>query len=170
MRLFGRTAATYGLLSVGFAFGSFGCQYPSGVKDVNAPKGRSALEWVRQPNDVGWNAWNEPLDRLLWSVVPTQNELEAEKLLRTAAVVSLSQVQVAELVPGKTAKGLPFLVRGISTTWATKNLEIHTGTRGELWVQGGALSHHPVPIERCAVVVWLEKMPTQVYATFSVAE
>jgi hypothetical protein len=146
------------------------CRQPA-VNDLNASKGRSANEWAQiLPNRTDWVTWHESLDRSQWELVPTSNELEAETLLRINAAVPLSDDQIAKLVPGKRAKGLPFLVRAIGSTWRTGGFELHTSSLGELWVAGGALSHQTVPIERRAIVVWLERAPARVYVTFSVAE
>lgn len=146
------------------------CRGPA-VNDVNASKGRSANEWwvQRGPNDVDWAT----LDRSQWELVSASNELEAEALLRRTASIPLSDDQIAKLGPTKHPKGLPFLVRAIDSTWGEGNnsvVELHTNSRGELWVAGGALSHRTVPIERRAIVVWLEREPAKVYVTFGVAE
>jgi hypothetical protein len=147
-----------------------GCRGPA-VTDVNASKGRSANEWLQVlPKQTDWAVWQVPLDRSQWELVPATNELEAEALLRATATVALSEDKVARLVPGKHAKGLPFLVRAVGSTRNNSGFEVHASSLGELWVAGGALSHRTVPIERRAIVVWLERTPSRVYVTFSVAE
>jgi len=146
------------------------CRQPA-VNDINASKGHSAKEWQQVlPSDTDWSIWHGSLDRSQWELVPASNELEAEALLRTTAVVALSDDQIPRLVPMKRANGVPFLVRAIGSTWGTDGFELHTSSLGELWIAGGALSHQTVPIERRAIVVWLERMPVRVYVTFSVAE
>jgi len=77
---------------------------------------------------------------------------------------------LGKLVPGKTAKGIPFLVRVVGSVRDGKGFEVKTSSRGELWVGCAALSRRTVPIERRAVVVWLEQAPTHVYVTFGVYE
>ena len=152
------------------SFLAVGCRNPV-IVDVNASKGRSASEWMRTlPNDIDWALWREPLQSSLWTVVPDSNEMEAEVLLGTTAVVPLTSAQLAKLVPGKTAKGVPFLVRGVSATWNAEGFEIKTSSRGELWIGCARLSRRTVPIERRPLVVWLEEAPTQVYVTFGVYE
>jgi hypothetical protein len=141
------------------------------VNDINACKGRSANEWESiSPNGTDSSTWREELDRSQWELAPAANELEAEALLGTTAAVALSDDQIAKLVPGKRAKGQPFLVRGIGTRWGTGGFHMRTNSLGELWVAGGALSHRTVPIERRAIVVWLERAPPKVYVTFHVVE
>ena len=157
------------LLWVCVVFMSLSCRQQA-VNDVNASKGRSANEWWVQPgpNDIDWAS--RPLDRSQWELVSASNELEAEVLLRTTAAVLLSDDQIAKLGPAKHPRGLPFLVRAIGSTWGTSGLNLYTNNRGELWVAGGALSHRTVPIERRAIVVWLERRPARVYVTFGMAE
>jgi hypothetical protein len=141
------------------------------VNDVNASKERSGNEWMHYlPNQTDWAIWQEPLDRSQWELVPPTNELEAEMLLRTTAAVALSDDQVTRLVSGKHAKGLPFLVWAIGSTWNDGGFELHTSSQGELWVGGSALSHRTVPIQRRAIVVWLEQTSSRVYVTFGAYE
>lgn len=147
------------------------CGHPT-VNDVNASKGRSAIEWWVRPGPTGIDWAARPLDRSQWEFVAARNELEAEVLLRTTAAVALSDDQIAKLGPAKHPTGLPFLVRAIGSSWGTghERLDLYTNSRGELWVAGGALSHRTVPIERRAIVVWLARAPAKVYVTFGVDE
>jgi hypothetical protein len=146
------------------------CRQPV-VNDINASKGRSANEWESiLPNGTDSAAWRQELDHSQWELVPASYEFEAEALLRTTAAVPLSDAQIANLLPGKRAKGQPFLVRGIGTKWGTGGFHVYANSLGELWVAGGALSHRTVPIERRTIVVWLERAPARVYVTFSVSE
>ena len=146
------------------------CRQPV-VNDLNASEGRSAKDWESiLPSGTDSATRGRQLDDSQWELVPASNELEAEALLRTTAAVPLSDAQIANLLPGKRAKGQPFLVRGIGTKWGTGGFQVNTNSLGELWVAGGALSHRTVPIERRAIVVWLERAPARVYVTFSVSE
>jgi len=143
------------LLWVCVVFMSLSCRQQA-VNDVNASKGRSANEWWVQPgpNDIDWAS--RPLDRSQWKLVSASNELEAEVLLRTTAAVLLSTTR-SQTGPSETPEGLTFSCPGHRPTWARAGLNLYTNNRGELWVAGGALSHRTVPIERRAIVVWLER-------------
>jgi hypothetical protein len=147
-----------------------GCGHPV-VKDVDASSGRSANEWIRLlPDDVDWSVWPRPLDRTQWDPVPRGQQLQAESFLQATACVALSDEQLAMLPPGKKSAGMPFLVRAISATWNTDRFEITMSNNGDLWVGGAALSRRTVPIERRAIVVWLNRAPREVYVTFGVYE
>jgi hypothetical protein len=149
---------------------SAGCGHPT-VKDINFANGRSASEWIRYlPPNVDWSVWHRPLDRAQWDPVPSTRQLQAESLLRATACVHLSEEQLATLLLGKKSAGLPFLVRAISATWNTDRFEIKMSDSGDLWVGGDALSRRTVPIERRALVVWLNREPREVYVTFGVYE
>ena len=157
-----------GLILASIVFLAASCRGPV-VNDVNASNGRSANEWVQnRPNDTDWAS--PAIDHSQWQLVPPSNESDAEVLLRTTAAVALSDDQIARLVPGKRSKGLPFLVRAIGSPWGTSGYDLYTNSLGDLWVAGGALSHRTVPIERRAIVVWLERAPAKVYVSFGVAE
>ncbi len=147
-----------------------GCGHPT-VKDVNAANGRSANDWIRNlPPKVDWSVWPQPLDRTRWEPVPSAQQLHAESLLRATACARLTEKQLAMFLPSKKSDGMPFLVRAISATWNTDRFEITMSNNGDLWVGGAALSRRNVPIERRAVVVWLNRAPKEVYVTFGIYE
>ncbi|MGB2897773.1 MAG: hypothetical protein WBB89_00815 [Candidatus Acidiferrum sp.] len=147
-----------------------GCGHPV-VVDVNASKGHSANEWIRYlPNSIDWSLWHDPLPDSLWAVIADSGEAEGEALLANTAAMPLTNAQLAKFLPGRTAKGIPFLVRGVSATWSTDGFEVKTSSRGELWVGCARLSRRKVPIQRRPVVVWLEEAPTEVYVTFGIYE
>jgi hypothetical protein len=150
--------------------GLAGCGHPT-VKDVNAANGRSASAWIRYlPPKVDWSVWPRPLGRTHWEPVPSAQQLQAESLLQATACVPLSAEQLATFLPGKKSCGIPFLVRAVSATWNTDRFEIQMSDNGDLWVGGDALSRRTVPIERRAIVVWLNRVPKEVYVTFGVYE
>jgi hypothetical protein len=158
------------LLCVSLSTLAAGCGQPV-VVDVNASKGRSAKEWIRHlPDIIDWSVWHDPLPDSLWAVIADSGETEAEALLANTAAVPLTNAQLAKFVPGRIAKGIPFLVRGVSATWSAVGFEVKTSSRGDLWVGCARLSRRKVPIQRRPVVVWLEEAPTQVYVTFGVYE
>jgi hypothetical protein len=151
-----------------------GCSHDA-FDDINASKGRSAIVWMLEP-PTDADIWGSAIDRAQWEFVRESEASDAESLLnRTSALPLSSEDQLARLAPGKRARGTPYLVRAVAAAWprtvaTTASIEIHVSKNGDLWVQGMALSHHPVPIERQAIVVWLDRPPQAVYVTFSVAE
>ena len=122
------------------------------------------------PSNIDWSVWHKPLPSSFWAVIDEPNELEAETLLLRESAVPLTSVQLTKFAPGRTAEGMPFLVRGVGATWGKEGFEIKTSSRSELWVGCERLSRRTVPIQRRPVVVWLKEAPSQVYVTFGVYE
>lgn len=64
----------------------------------------------------------------------------------------------------------PYLIRGVGDGREKFPLEVFVDSKGDgdVWVGGGANSPCNVPMERRAVVAWLQKPPKGVYVSFVV--
>ena len=137
--------------------------------DEEALRDQAARLWLHPWKEK--YAWNQILG---WKVVSNSRFPLAEGLLRDSAFVPLSRKQVNELlgydfqveVPGNS----PYLLRGVGDGREKFPLELYVSARGDsgVWVGGGANNPCDVPMERRAVVVWLEKPPSSIYVTFVV--
>jgi hypothetical protein len=143
----------------------------SSFSSEDALHDQAARQWLRPwAHEYRWNKLTE------WRSVDRSRFALAEGLLRDSAFVQLTQSQVNELLGnsfqankvGNTA----YLLRGVGDARDKFPLELYVSSVGEagIWVGGGANSRCEVPMERRAVVVWLEKAPGNVYVTFVVAE
>jgi hypothetical protein len=137
--------------------------------DMNAATSPAAYEWLRRsPNPFD----GKPLDQ--WKLVPNTKQPVAESMLQTVSWVRLTEPQANELVgvssPSSTSKTAPYLLRAVGSPARTNEFIVETQSNGDVWVESGARSHHALPIERRAVVVWLDHPPHEVYISFSVAE
>ena len=121
--------------------------------------------------------WQETLDWTdfsRWRDVKSSKTLDAESLLRDSVAVQLTSEQAADLaatsMPPTPTLGTPYLLRGVGAASRKFPKELHIRANGDVWVGGGANSRCPVPMQRQAVVAWLEKPPREVYVTFVVAK
>jgi hypothetical protein len=130
---------------------------------------RAARQWLH-----AWTekyTWNQIFD---WKVVDNSRFSSTEGLLRDSAFVQLSRKQVSVLLgedfQAKTAGSSPYLLRGVGDGREKFPLELYVSTRGDagVWVGGGANNPCDVPMERRAVVAWLEKPRSAVFVTFVV--
>jgi len=119
-------------------------------------------------------SWAGPYDWTVlshWKSVTQPNISEAETLLRTTAVISITGPEAQRLVgefspPG--GKQTPYLLRAVGDGRGIFPLQLAIRPDGNVWVGGGANSKCPVPMRRQPVVAWLERMPKKEYVTFYV--
>ena len=143
---------------IGFLCGSF---------DTEARKHDDAARGWLHSWDGEYN-WNEFSD---YRTVPVLKMPQAELLLQTAALVPLTEAQALELSGGQAAAkpGKPYLLRAVGAFQGSLHLEVCNRANGDIWVGSGAISRCPVPIQRLAIVAWLDQQPKNVYVTFAVA-
>jgi hypothetical protein len=93
-------------------------------------------------------------------------------MLKKTAIVKLTSAQAGELT-GKPLSGpageSPYLVRGLFLNEATGGFSIRYRD-GMLSVDHSCLGSRPVPMTRCALVVFLKSPPKQVFVTCSMDE
>jgi len=140
-----------------------------------ARRDQAARQWIHPwPGHYRWDEIHE------WKTVDNSRLNLAEGLLHGATYVHLTEKQVDDLL-GQTARPKieerapyrlpePYLVRGVGDGREKFPLELSVDSEGngDLWVGGGANNPCDVPMERRAVVAWLEKPPSSVYVTFVV--
>jgi hypothetical protein len=129
---------------------------------------KAAHEWLHVWQDSA--AWQKLTG---WREVKDPSLSIARTLLAEKPYIALTEQQVYELTgtsnehpPGN---GFFYLLRALGAVDGKFPLELFTRPNGEVWVGGQAISRCPVPIQRRAVIVWLETPPKQVYVTFLVA-
>jgi hypothetical protein len=118
-------------------------------------------------------SWNWPsLDRARIHEVIESKEVEAEELLQDVSIVQLSSEEAAEFigealpeVPGTK----PHLTRGVYLNRATGAFSVST-QEDQLRVHHDSLGRRAVPMKRQALVLQLERKPTEVFVTCSMAE
>lgn len=130
-------------------------------------KDTAARQWLHrwQQESLDWTEFHR------WANVKDSASDQADYLLRESAFVPLTEAQAVGLAgDSKSAVGRPYLLRGVGPANRKFPQEVYVGTNGEVWVGGGANSRCPVPMERHAVIAWLESPPREVYVTFVVAK
>ena len=145
------------------------------LSDEEARRDQAARQWIHPwPGQYRWNEIHE------WKTVDNSRLNLADGLLHDAMYVHLTEKQVGDLL-GQTARPKieasppyrlpePYLVRGVGDGREKFPLELSVDSKGngDVWVGGGANGTCGVPMERRAVVAWLEKPPSNVYVTFVV--
>jgi len=103
--------------------------------------------------------------------VTAGEEGRAEEMLRTVAFVEVSPEEAGVLVgnPVKSERRL-FLVRGLALDDNPRGFRLQVLRDGALVVTHGRLGNRPAPMVRRALVVELEKAPTEVYLEVWMAE
>jgi hypothetical protein len=98
----------------------------------------------------------------------------AASLLRDLSFLPLTEGQATQLtedsVRPKGMLGKPYLLRGVGPATRKFPQEVYVRANGDIWVGGGANSRCPIPMERRAVIAWLDSPPHEVYVTFVVAK
>jgi hypothetical protein len=153
--------------SVFFSFFAVAC---CGSFDSDAAKkDNAAQQWLHR--------WQETLDWTdfsRWRSVKDSELPRAESLLRDSAFLPLTEAQAIDLTSestqSKTIIGKPYLLRGVGSADRKFPQEVYVRLNGDVWVGGGANSRCPVPMERRAVIAWLDSPPREVYITFVVAK
>jgi hypothetical protein len=143
--------------------------------DEETRRDRAARQWIHPyPGQYRWDEMHE------WKTVDNSRLSLAEGLVRGATYVHLTEKQAGDLLgqaarPKIEAKAPyrstePYLMRGVGDGRERFPLELSVDSKGngDVWVGGGANSTCAVPMERRAVVAWLEKPPSNVYVTFVV--
>lgn len=114
----------------------------------------------------------EGLDRARIHEVIESREPQAEELLQDVSIVELNCEQAAEFigealpeVPGTK----PYLTRAVYLNRGTGGFSVYL-LEDELLVYHRSLGRRAVPMKRQALVLQLERQPTQVFVTCSMAE
>jgi hypothetical protein len=109
-----------------------------------------------------------------WKAVTDSRMSKAESLLAGTGFLQLTKAQandlVEEAIQPQSVSGALYLLRGVDAVRGKYPQEVFVRSNGEVWVGGEAISQCPVPMERRAVVAWLEQPPREVYITFSVGK
>lgn len=128
--------------------------------------------WHRPlPEGVSTLGW-EVLDDGFVRPVSPERQPGARKRLEAASFVELSREDAKALAAppaGDVSGRRPFLVRGVVLNEGTGGFWV-TRKGGRMSVHHGCLGRRPVPMERRAVVVYLERPPDEVYVTCSMDE
>jgi hypothetical protein len=124
-------------------------------------KDEAAQKWLHAWS--GHYDW-KPLPE--WRSVPESKMPQAELLLRDAAVVGLTKAQALDLLSessqASTGLGVPYLLRAVGPIEGRLPLEVLIRHNGDIWVGGEAIGRCRVPIERRAVLAWLDRTPSEV--------
>ena len=106
-----------------------------------------------------------------WNHVTEPKVLRADSLLQSLPAIQIT-AKVAQELTGESspndAKETPYLLRAVGDANGTFPLELDVRPDGTVWAGGGANSKCPVGMRRRPVVVWLNRLPEQVYVTFYV--
>ena len=155
------------LVLVVFLFGTSGC-CPSFDSDT-AKRDKAAHEWLRF-----WTGTYDWVETSQWRSVSEAKMSQAELLLRDTSSLALTEGQAIDLSGAafQAAKlhDTPYLLRGINALPVRFPQEVFFRANGDVWVGGEATSQCPVPMQRQAVIAWLDRAPHDVYVTFSVGK
>ncbi len=129
---------------------------------------RAAREWLRSwPGKYDWTEFAG------WSIVAKSSNSVGESLLHDTSWVRLTEAQSLSLIGQSarpsSARGTPYLLRAVGNLRGELPLAVFVRADGTVWVGGEAISRCSVPLQRRAVVVWLDQPPREVYVTFVVA-
>lgn len=149
---------------------AFGCNRPA--IDTTSSTSKAAESWIRLgPNPPSRGIL---LDSSRLRVVAGLNEATALSLLEVKPWTQLTDAEAGQLLSFPALRSFdgskPYLLRAIGSPAARTGFEVELETKGEVWVSGHVLSHHAVPIQRRAIVAWLDQPPRELYVSFSVAE
>lgn len=127
-----------------------------------------AREWLRN-----WSGRYNWVEVFAWTSVTGSELPQAEALLHDTPSVQLSREEAFNLINQAISKDWtrkPYLLRAVGDANGKWPQQVFVRQGGEVWVGGGANSRCPVPMQRRAVVVWLDQSPSQVYVTFVVGK
>ncbi len=134
-----------------------------------AKRNDSAREWLRY-----WQSNYDWEETSHWKSVQQSKMRQADVLLHDVTFVRLTEAQALELagefIQHSNSRGAIYLLRGVNAAPARFPQQVFVRVSGDVWVGGGANSRCPVPMERRAVVVWLDRPPHEVYVTFVVGK
>src|ERR1039457_1982880 len=129
----------------------------------------AASNWIH--NWSGQFDWSETKD---WKDVSPSTFPVAEAILGDSRFVALTAKQERELLGNvkepDSLHGTAFLLRAVGDARRRFPLETFIRKNGDVWVRGGANSRSGVAKERRAVIVWLERAPTDAFVTFVVGK
>ncbi len=130
----------------------------------------AARQWLHGWGSAHDYSWTQTMQ---WVPV-TQSKLpDAERLLLNAAWVQLNGQQVSQLSGTNETKKVsanPYLLRAVGDARRRFPVEVFEA-EGYVWVGGGANNYcGSVPMERRAIVIWLEQPPKDVFVTFVVGK
>src|SRR5215510_7732126 len=166
-----RTSAAHTALTLCFGLCALlvrGCSHQA--IDMTAPTSPAANQWLRLAPPFDDRSLKQPQ----WKLVLKPQQPVAERMLLTVAWVRLTGTQAGELTGGPhgDAAGdtVPYLLRAVGSPVGTSGFHVEVRPDGDVLVEGGARNHYALPIERRAIVAWLNHPPREVYVSFSVAE
>ncbi len=140
------------------------------VDAETAKRNDAAREWLRDwPGKYDWVE-----EKLRWRNVAEAKMPQAELLLRETGVVQMTAAQAIDLIDQSVQpavpRGTPHLLRAVGAVHGKFPLDLFMRPNGDVWVGGEAISRCSVPMQRRAVVAWLDNMPRQAYVTFVVGK
>jgi hypothetical protein len=123
------------------------------------------------PEAPAWWEWDK-LDRARIHEVIDAKGPQAEELLQNVPILVLSAEQASELI-GKTLPEVPgtqpYLTRGVYLNRGTGAFSVSI-LEDQIRVDHSSLGRSAVPMKRLALVLQLERKPTEVFITCSMAE
>jgi hypothetical protein len=137
---------------------------------MSAPSSLAATKWLRACPDVSFGG--AFLDSSQWKLVPKDKQVTAGAMLERVSWVRLSDVQASKLASAmpRPGKKTPFLIRAVGFADGASGFGVAVRQNGDVAVVGGVLTRHSLPIERRAIIVWLDQTPRKVYLSLSAAE
>jgi len=138
--------------------------------DMSAPSSGVAIKWLRACPNPPFGG--KILNRSQWSLVPKGKHPEAESMLHTVSWVPLTNAQAGKLakVTPRSGTSTPYLLRAVGSPVDSFGFAVGLRPNGDVLVEGVAYARRPLPVERRAIIVWLQHPPRELYVYFYTAE
>lgn len=139
--------------------------------DTSSSTSKAAERWIHLCDGAACKGML--LDRSRFRVVDGSQQANAVVWLDAKPWTQLTEADAAKLVGSQIQQASntkPYLLRAIDSPAVQSAFRIAITSHGDVLVASGALSRHPLPIQRKGIVAWLDQPPRQLYVSFSVAE
>lgn len=142
-----------------------GCCKP--LESSTKQENEEAKHWITE-------SWKGPYDWTQiahWKPVTESGIPRADTLLQSVSVVRIKTEEARKLVGESNfaqRTEVPYLLRAVADANGVFPVELNLRPDGTVWAGGGANSKCPVGMRRRPLVVWLSRVPKNVYVTFYV--
>jgi len=123
--------------------------------------------WYHEPSVAGLTPWE--WKQINFVEVDAAEQKEAQFLLTSSPLTELSKDQSEKFASYFSDSSNLYLVRSVYLNEGTGKFSVYK-FNNKLWVYHGSLGHSSAPMKRKALVIALDRVPSEIYVTCSMDE